>query len=101
MEIYLLRHAPAATRNLQGGDDDSQRPLTPAGLKKMQRVARAMRGLKLKFDLILSSPFRRAKATAEIVADEFKLRRSLKFTGQLAPQGDPEILVERLASLYA
>ena len=101
MEIYLLRHAPAGTRNLQGDADDIQRPLTPDGIRKMQRVARAMRGLKLKFDLILSSPFKRAKATAEIVADEFKLRRGLKFTGQLEPQGDPEILVERLASLYA
>lgn len=101
MQIYLLRHAPAGTSNPQSGGDDNQRPLTPDGITKMKQVARAMRGLKLKFDLILSSPLVRAKATAEIVAAEFGINRNLKFTEQLAPGGDPEILVERMASLYA
>jgi len=101
MEIYLLRHAPAGTRDPEGRADDSLRLLTPEGIEKMKHLARAMRALKLKFDLILSSPFERAKQTAEIVAAEFKLKRALKFTEHLAPDGDAELLIERLPSLYS
>lgn len=100
MEIFLLRHAPAGVPDPKRYSNDSQRPLTPDGIKKMKGVARAMRELKLKFDLILSSPLERAKGTAEIVAREFKQNRDLKFTEHLTPNGDAEILIERLASLY-
>ena len=101
MEIYLLRHAPAGVRAPEDRADDNLRPLTPGGIKQMRRIARAMRRMNLKFDLILSSPIKRAMQTAEIVAAEFRFKRRLKLTEQLAPHGDAEILLERLSVLCA
>jgi phosphohistidine phosphatase len=56
--------------------------------------------MKLSFDLILSSPYVRARQTAEIVAQVLKAGRRLKFSEHLASDGDPEELVDQLKSLY-
>lgn len=99
MDLYLLRHAIAVERGSQGYEEDSQRPLTPDGRRKMERVATGMKALGLSFDWIFSSPSRRARATAEIVAKAFKLPRKMKFSGHLAPDGDPELLVEQMGRM--
>lgn len=52
-----------------------------------------MRALGLDFDAILSSPYARARQTAEIVARVFKARKKLEFTDHLACEGDPRKLV--------
>jgi phosphohistidine phosphatase len=57
IEIYILRHGIAVDPGTPGYADDSKRPLTKEGWKKMRRIARAMRSMKLEFGLILSSPF--------------------------------------------
>ncbi len=99
MELYFLRHATAVDRGTPGYDDDSQRPLTADGRKQMGRAAKGMKALGLKFDLILSSPYVRAKATAELVAETLKARSRLKFSDDLAADGDPQALIKGLASL--
>ncbi len=58
-----------------------------------------MEKLELSFNLILSSPFLRAKQTAEIVADELKLRKHLKFSDGLVPGGNPDVLIQALDEL--
>jgi len=68
MELYLLRHGLAVERGTTGFENDSARPLTPKGRRQLRQIAAAMKRLNLRCDLILSSPFRRAKQTAEIVA---------------------------------
>ena len=97
MDLYILRHAIAVDRGTPGYADDSQRPLTPEGRTKMCRIARGMQSLGLKFDLILSSPYVRARATAEIAAEVLKARRKLKFSDELAVEGDPEALIKSLS----
>jgi phosphohistidine phosphatase len=97
MELYILRHAVAVERGTPGYDDDSQRPLTPEGRKKMRRAAMGMKALGLKFDAILSSPCARARATAEIVAGILKARRKLNFSDDLAADGDLKALIRSLA----
>jgi phosphohistidine phosphatase len=67
MNLYLLRHGPAADRAAFAGDD-SDRPLTPEGRKRVHQVARALAALDLDPDWILSSPCTRARETAAIVA---------------------------------
>lgn len=96
MELYILRHAIAEERSpsLPGGD--SQRRLSREGIRKMRREARGMKALKLKFDLILSSPYLRAKQTAEIVTKTFHNDKILKLTPLLAPDGNPRDLIEEL-----
>ncbi len=53
----------------------------------------------LDFSLILSSPFLRARQTAEIVARSLKLKRRLAFSDALTPDGDPKTLIRQLSEL--
>jgi phosphohistidine phosphatase len=99
MELYILRHAIAGDRESFDGPD-SERPLTKEGAKKMKRVAKELEKLDLKFDLILSSPFVRAKETAEIMADEFHSENLLKFSSHLKVGGDPSALVHEVNTRY-
>ena len=71
MEIYFLRHGIAVKRGTEGYKNDSERPLTEKGVRRMRETANGMHDLGLDFDWILSSPYVRAKQTAEIVATVF------------------------------
>jgi len=83
MELYILRHGIAVERGTPGYKKDSDRPLTPEGEEKMRQIADAMRGMDLKFDLILSSPYARAEQTAKIVAGE--LDEDVSYSDYLVP----------------
>ncbi|HEY4414064.1 MAG TPA: phosphohistidine phosphatase SixA [Verrucomicrobiae bacterium] len=96
MEIYLLRHGLAAERDAFEFKDDSQRPLTARGKKQLRNVSATLRKLKLDFDLILSSPFKRTRETAMIVANDLKLARRLEFSETLTPEKDVRLLIQRL-----
>lgn len=98
MELFILRHGIAAERGSTEYPSDSQRPLTPDGIKKLRRVVQAMRSLELSFDLILSSPYTRARQTADIVAEGLGLERVLERTVLLEPGADLHGLVADLAS---
>jgi phosphohistidine phosphatase len=98
MELYLLRHAIAVEREHFDGED-SERPLTPEGEKKMRCIAKGMRALKLSFDGIFSSPYRRAQDTAGIVAAQFPMRRHPHLTDALTPHGNRRALIKEIAAL--
>jgi len=84
LQLYLIRHGIAVDRSEAG--EDSQRPLTPQGREKTQRVARRLRQLDLYFDHLLSSPLVRARQTAEIFLAA-GLAPRLEVASALAPQG--------------
>jgi len=100
MNLYVLRHAIATDRGTTGNEIDSERRLTKEGEKKMRRIARGMQSLGLSFDLVLSSPFVRARQTAEIVAETFGIEEKLTLTPHLETGGDPRRLVAEIASRY-
>lgn len=97
MNLYLIRHAVA----VEEYEDDSQRPLTDKGRKKMRQIAKGARALGVEFDLILSSPYVRARETAEILADVFKMKKDVQFSDHLTPMGDPELLIAEMNEKYA
>jgi phosphohistidine phosphatase len=99
MEIYLLRHGIAVERGTRGFENDSTRPLTPKGKRQLKKVSGAMRKMDLKFDVILSSPFLRAKETAEIVVADLKVEKHLKFSDALEPEANAEKLIRQLQKL--
>lgn len=101
MDLYLLRHAIAVEHGAPGYEKDSNRVLTPKGTKKMRRAAEGMQAMELSFDIILSSPFARARQTAEIVAEVFDAMKSLEFTDSLAVGGDPEELIGLINTKYS
>src|SRR5512137_1983797 len=95
MDLYFLRHAKAVQRSIRSKMPDHTRALTPEGEEKMRLAAKGIRRLELSFDLILSSPYLRARRTAEILAEMLKEPSRLKFSSNLAPDGDPrELIVE-------
>ena len=97
MNLYVLRHAIAEVRGPRW-PDDTKRPLTQEGEKKMFKVAEGMLCLKLKLDAIVSSPFERAKRTAEIVCEI--LEEKLQLSEYLKSDSDPKLLIQELNSRY-
>jgi len=96
MNLYLLRHGVAVEPGTTGYELDSERPLTPKGRNRLRAVAGAMQALDLSVDLILSSPFLRARQTAEAIAKPLKLRKKLALSDDLAPAGNPRLLIQQL-----
>ena len=72
MQLYFLRHGEADWPNWKKPDDE--RPLTDFGKKEMRDVAKFLARLKVRPDLIVTSPLPRAAQTAEIAADYLKAK---------------------------
>src|SRR5919108_997085 len=72
MKLYFLRHGEADWPNWKRPDDE--RPLTKRGKREMRDVAKFLRRLKVRPDLIVASPLPRASQTAEIAADYLKAK---------------------------
>lgn len=99
MMLYLMRHGLAVEPGTPGFKTDADRALTGKGRRQMRKIAGALAEMELEFDLILSSPFVRARQTAEIVAATLKLKKHLKFSNALAVGGEPAILLRQLERL--
>lgn len=101
MNLYIIRHAIAVDEGTPEYEQDSERPLTDKGRKKMRQIARSLRNLGVEFDLILSSPYVRARETAEILADVFKMKKKIAFSESLIPMADPELLIPEFNEKYS
>jgi phosphohistidine phosphatase len=93
VNLYLLRHGIAEEPDTPLPSRDSDRQLTSKGVLRMRQIAKGMARLKLSFDYILSSPYARARQTAEIVAARFPQAR-FEFCDALTPSGSPKKLIE-------
>jgi phosphohistidine phosphatase len=94
MEIWLLRHASAEDRADSGKDAD--RTLTEDGHKRAREVARGLAELEPGIELVLTSPYARARQTAEPVARALRLADQLRETQGLEPSSDPEEILEEV-----
>ena len=72
MLLYFLRHGEADWPNWKKPDDE--RPLTKSGKKEMREVAKFLRRLKARPNVIVTSPLPRAAQTAELAADYLKAK---------------------------
>ncbi|HWU41779.1 MAG TPA: histidine phosphatase family protein, partial [Bdellovibrio sp.] len=70
MELIIIRHAVAEEREdfVKKNLEDQLRPLTLKGRKRMQKICVKLRDYVKGFDVIVSSPFTRARQTAEILS---------------------------------
>ena len=95
-ELYIMRHGIAVVR---GADfaDDSKRPLTPEGKKKVKEIASGLKRLGVSLDWVVTSPLVRALETAEIVAETLGPNLPMDFCDALRPGGSAEALVTFLA----
>jgi phosphohistidine phosphatase len=99
MNLYILRHGIAVERGAPGYSNDADRPLTPKGERKLWQAAEAMEALGLSFDVILTSPFVRARQTADVIAEAFNARKWVETTDSLAPSGSTKALIDRINRL--
>ncbi len=93
MRLTVLRHGEAVDRERWHGDD-SQRPLTKEGAKEAVKVLKAAKRI-LKAHEIWTSPWLRARSTAELASTVLKL--PLRETAWLA--GGAEAIKDRAGHL--
>ena len=102
MNLYLIRHAISVSvgEGTEAYEDDTQRPLTEKGQKKMRQIAKGLAALGIDLDLIISSPYIRARETAEILANALKMKKKVVFSDNLVPLGDPDLLISEINEKY-
>jgi phosphohistidine phosphatase len=90
MHLYLIRHGIAVDREDPNCPPDTERPLTPKGMKRSHSAALGLRALKVKPNAVLTSPWLRAVQTAEIFCEAIgfpskKIIRTDALKGTSAP----------------
>ncbi|MDW8105527.1 MAG: phosphohistidine phosphatase SixA [Armatimonadota bacterium] len=96
MNLYLVRHAIAVPHDAPGYEEDSLRPLTDKGRAKMRDIARGLKALGVCPQLILTSPYVRARQTAEILQEMLGCTEALVLTENLLPLAHPDHLWQEL-----
>ena len=98
MNLFILRHGIAVERGTPGYTRDSERPLTAKGERRLWQVAEAMEALELSFDLVLPSPYVRARQTAMLIAEALEIPKRLQLSSALTPDGNFKDLIKFLNS---
>jgi phosphohistidine phosphatase len=94
VDVYILRHGEAG-KSLAVGELDAERSLTPDGKKEVSDVCRRLQGAGLNFELIASSPLKRARETAGIAAKTFEME--VEEWPELRPDASSPTLAKRLS----
>jgi len=84
MNLYILRHASAGTKRLNPLLD-LKRPLDKDGKTHCLRLAHVINGMKINFDLVVSSPLKRAMQTAQLVGTETGYEAKILISNALSP----------------
>jgi phosphohistidine phosphatase len=86
MNLYILRHASAGVRRASP-IVDAKRPLDREGKEQCLLVARYLNAMKVQFDLIISSPLKRALQTASLVGTEVAYDSKIQISDAMSPAG--------------
>jgi len=102
MQLYLIRHAEAVELGQDGVTTDEARPLTEKGRQQCPTLAKALRRLGIRIDVLLTSPLVRARQTAEgITMNWGKSGPPITEAPELAPGGKKRKLLKQVNSLRA
>jgi phosphohistidine phosphatase len=88
MELYLFRHGIA--EDGKPGRPDSARELTDEGREKTADVAKLAWKAGFRPSLVLTSPYARARQTAQIAAEEVGYKGPVLPVDSLVPHSSPE-----------
>lgn len=92
MKLYLMQHALAYS-----SEEDQERPLSPQGIDQAKAAAKGLKRLGLSFDLIVTSPKRRAHQTAALIAEKVRFPHTDILTTEVVlPQRPPQELLDLL-----
>jgi phosphohistidine phosphatase len=95
--LYLVRHAVAEDRG-PAWPDDALRPLTDEGAKRWRRQAAGLAAIDARPDLILTSPFTRARQTADLLAAAFPKKPKVIELPALQPGVKPRDVLKALVA---
>lgn len=84
MNLFILRHASAGLRRANPLLD-IKRPLDKDGKAQCLQLAHVLNALNLSFDLVVSSPLKRAQQTAQLVATETGYEQKIVISNALTP----------------
>jgi phosphohistidine phosphatase len=96
MELFILRHGEAGQRS---SSSDTTRPLTSAGKAEILEIAKALKTIGLKFDLVVTSPLKRAYDTAMLVSDVFNIGSKVQVWNELAPEGKRSEVYHKISTI--
>jgi phosphohistidine phosphatase len=96
MIIYFLRHSSAGKAMLNPKKDE-RRPLDEEGILQSRYIGRLLANLDVQVDQIISSPLKRARQTASLVANELAFESALLSDDALRPDSDFEQFQSMLA----
>jgi len=102
MHVYLIRHGIAMDREDPKCPPDTERPLTPKGIKRAHAAAQGLRALDVTPNAVLTSPWLRAAQTAEIFCETigYPARKIIR-SNTLKGTSSPAELLHELQSLKA
>jgi phosphohistidine phosphatase len=84
VNLYILRHASAGVRRANPVID-VKRPLDKDGKQQCVLIGNLLNALNVQFDLIVSSPLKRAVQTAAFVGNEVAYDTKIRLSTALAP----------------
>jgi len=96
MNLYLMRHADAGVPR-ENPVLDAKRGLVKEGKQQCMLMAAVLTGLKAQIDVVISSPLKRARQTAQFVATEIGVESPVLTSPALAPDGDYPALQQLIA----
>ncbi|HEY2646955.1 MAG TPA: phosphoglycerate mutase family protein, partial [Candidatus Acidoferrales bacterium] len=102
MHVYLIRHGIAMDREDPKCPPDTERALTPKGIKRSRAAAEGLRALDIMPNVVLTSPWLRAAQTAEIFCETigYPARKIIR-TNALKGTSPPADLMHELQSIKA
>src|SRR5688500_3163060 len=99
MELYLIRHADALALGERGITDDADRPLSEVGEKQARALGNALQRHGLTFEKIVTSPYLRARQTADGMRAAWTTQLKLDVCDDLVPDGRPRKVARFLRDL--
>ena len=94
MKIYMMQHGQPLPK-----EKDPERGLSEEGMRQINLSAKAMKKMGMKVDVICSSPKKRARQTAEIVAKELGYPiEKIKISSLFKPLSPPADAISYLQS---
>lgn len=98
MDLYIVRHGIAIDREDPKSPPEAERFLTEEGIERTRQVAKGIAALGVHADLLISSPYVRAKQTAVLFAKALEYsEQKIRQTDNLLPGAEAGALLRELA----
>jgi phosphohistidine phosphatase len=100
MQLYFLRHADAIDMDGETISCDEERPLSEKGQEQVKKLARTLNQRDIRFDLVMTSPLKRCRETAELLMNHLgRTAAEVNDLDLLAPGGSTKKLMKYLRTL--